>query len=62
MEVLICESALSARGGKSVGSRDIRLTWPNLCNLGQDRWDDVLREMLIRTGIDPEAIGRDAVR
>jgi len=50
------------QGGKSVGPRDIRLTWPNTCNLGQDRRDDALREMLINTGIDPEGIGHDAVR
>ena len=50
------------QGGKSVASRDIRVTWPNGCNLGQDQRDQILREMLIQTGIDPQAIGRDAVR
>ena len=50
------------QGGKLVGPRDITLTWPNSCNLGQDQRDHVLREMLINSGIDPEAIGRDTVR
>ena len=51
----------AALAGKSVRPRDIRITWPNTCNLGQDARDEVLREMLIRTGIDPESIGRDSV-
>lgn len=50
------------QGEKSVAPRDIRLTWPNTCNLGQDQKDHVLREMLIKSGVDPEAIGRDAER
>lgn len=50
------------QGGRSVASRDIRVTWPNSCSLGQDHRDHVLREMLINSGIDPQAIGRDRVR
>lgn len=50
------------RNNRKLNSRDIRLTYPNTCNLGQDDRDRALREMLIASGIDPEAIGRDAER
>lgn len=52
----------SSRGGRTVASRDIRLTWPNSCNLGQDKRDLVLREMLIDSGIDPAGLGRETIR
>src|SRR5690606_22493736 len=44
----------SPRAGRNVPSRDIRVTWPNACNLGQDQQDRVLREMLIASGLDPD--------
>lgn len=50
------------RDGRKVSPRDIRITWPNNCNLGQDQRDRVLREMLINSGIDPQKLGLDAER
>ena len=51
-----------AIGGKRGGHREFTVTWPNLCNLGQDEKDRTLRQMLISSGIDPQAIGNDDLR
>jgi len=48
--------------GRKPGAKDFRVTWPNMCNLGQDDRDAVLREMLIASGIDPSGLSRDAAR
>jgi hypothetical protein len=50
------------RNGRKVRPRDFRVTYPNSCSLGHDDADRVLREMLISSGVDPAAIGRDAKR
>jgi len=48
--------------GRKPGGKDFRVTWPNMCDLGQDDRDAVLREMLIASGIDPSGLSRDAAR
>jgi hypothetical protein len=50
------------QNGRSVRAKTFSITWPNTCNLGQDERSIALREMLIESGIDPGAIGRDTLR
>jgi hypothetical protein len=50
------------QNGRTVRPKTFSITWPNTCNLGQDERSVALREMLIQSGIDPGAIGRDTLR
>jgi hypothetical protein len=49
-------------GSKRPNPKTVRITCPNSCSLGTDARDDVLRPMLIESGIDPHSLGLDQRR
>lgn len=53
-----------AQGGsrRRPSNKKFTVTYPSSCDLKQEERDLQLREMLMRSGIDPQGIGRDARR
>lgn len=57
-------SVTYAAGGlrRKPKGKKFTVTYPSSCDLKQEERDLQLREMLMRSGIDPQGIGRDARR
>jgi hypothetical protein len=49
------KAVFGAEPGKRAGSKTFNVTWPNLCNLGHEGRDNIIRQMLTASGIEPQA-------
>lgn len=49
------KAVFEAQPGKRAGSKTFNVTWPNLCNLGHEGRDNLIRQMLADSSIEPQA-------
>lgn len=49
------KAVFEAEAGKRAGTKTFNVTWPNLCNLGHEGRDNIIRQMLGASGIEPQA-------